>query len=229
MTGYGAFGVSFAPEYLGSTVGGKALVPWLTRGGALALPMIRGGGERGEAWHQAAIREKRQNSYDDFAAVTQAIIAGGLTAPRHIGVFGSSNGGLLAAVMGTQRPDLYGAVVSDVLLTDLVRMPFMGMGAAWTDEYGDAKEPAMLKAITGYSPYQNVFAGKSYPPFLITVATSDNRVGPGHARKLAARLQEAGAPVYYLEDQDGGHGVSDPLSRPELMADRMTFLIDTLK
>ncbi|MEG3176673.1 prolyl oligopeptidase family serine peptidase [Sphingomonas sp. RB3P16] len=228
MTGYGAFGISFAPEYLGYTIGGKSVVPWLTRGGALALPLIRGGGERGEAWHQAAIREKRQNSYDDFAAVTQAIIKDGLTTPAHIGVFGSSNGGLLAAVMGTQRPDLYGAVVSDVPLTDLVRMPFMGMGAAWTNEYGDPKDPAMAAAINRYSPYQNVVAGKKYPPFMLTVATSDNRVGPGHARKLAAKLKDAGSQVYYLEDQEGGHGVSDPLSRPELMANRMTFLIDTL-
>ena len=229
MTGYGAFGITLSPEYLGYWVGGKALVPWLTRGGALALPLIRGGGDRGSAWHQAALREKRQNSYDDFAAVTEAIIKDGLTSPRHIGVFGTSNGGLLAAVMGTQRPDLYGAIVSDVPLTDLVRMPYMGMGAAWVNEYGDANDTAMRAAITAYSPYQNVRPGKSYPPFLITVATSDNRVGPGHARKLAARLEEAGAPVLYLEDEEGGHGVSDPLSRPELMADRMTFLIDTLK
>jgi prolyl oligopeptidase len=229
MTGYGAFGITLAPEYLGYSVGGKSLVPWLARGGAFALPMLRGGGERGAAWHQAAMREKRQNSYDDFAAVTEAIIKDGLTSPKHIGVFGSSNGGLLAAVMGTQRPDLYGAIVSDVPLTDLVRMPFMGMGAAWVNEYGDAKDPAMLAAINAYSPYQNIVAGKRYPPFLVTVATSDNRVGPGHARKLAARLKEVGAPVYYLEDQEGGHGVSDPLSRPELMADRMTFLFDTLR
>ena len=123
MTGYGAFGLSFAPEYFGYTVGGKSLVPWLKRGGAFALPMMRGGGERGAAWHQAAIREKRQNSYDDFAAVTEALIEEGFTSPKRIGVFGSSNGGLLAAVMGTQRPDLYGAIVSDVPLTDLVRMP----------------------------------------------------------------------------------------------------------
>jgi len=229
MTGYGAFGISLAPEYLGYSVGGKSLVPWLTRGGAFALPLIRGGGDRGAAWHQAAIREKRQNSYDDFAAVTEDLIASGLTSPKHIGVFGSSNGGLLAAVMGTQRPDLYGAIVSDVPLTDLVRMPFMGMGAAWVNEYGDANDPAMRSVLESYSPYQRVAAGKAYPPFLISVATSDNRVGPGHARKLAAKLKDAGASVYYLEDQEGGHGVSDPLSRPELMADRMTFLFTMLK
>lgn len=229
MTGYGAFGISLAPDYLGYSVGGKALVPWLTRGGAFALPLIRGGGDRGAEWHQAAIREKRQNSYDDFAAVTEALIASGLTGPKHIGVFGSSNGGLLAAVMGTQRPELYGAIVSDVPLTDLVRMPFMGMGAAWVNEYGDANDPAMRAVLDSYSPYQNVVPGKAYPPFLVSVATSDNRVGPGHARKLAAKLKDVGATVYYLEDQEGGHGVSDPLSRPELMADRMTFLFTMLK
>jgi prolyl oligopeptidase len=228
MTGYGAFGISFAPGYLDAIVGGKSLVPWLDRGGALVLPLVRGGGDRGEAWHISAMREKRQNSYDDFAAVTEALIRDRFTTADRIGVFGQSNGGLLAAVMGTQRPDLYGAVVSDVPLTDLVRMPFMGMGAAWTDEYGDANDPAMRAVIERYSPFQQVRKGQEYPPFLITVATSDNRVGPGHARKLAARLEDAGATVYYLEDQEGGHGVSDPLARPELMADRMTFLIDTL-
>lgn len=228
MTGYGAFGITVSPGYLDPMVGGRALVPWLNRGGALVLPLIRGGGDRGEAWHQAAIRENRQNSYDDFAAVTEALIKDGFTSPAHVGVFGSSNGGLLAAVMGTQRPELYGAIVSDVPLTDLVRMPFMGMGAAWTNEYGDPTDPAMLEVLNRYSPYQRVTKGVNYPPFLITVATSDNRVGPGHARKLAAALSDAGAPVYLLEDQEGGHGVSDPLSRPELMADRMTFLIDTL-
>ncbi|MGP7795580.1 prolyl oligopeptidase family serine peptidase [Sphingomonas sp. CLY1604] len=229
MTGYGAFGISLSPGYLDYVQGGKSIVPWLRRGGALAIPLIRGGGERGEAWHQAAIREKRQKSYDDFASVTEAIIKDGVTTPKHIGVFGSSNGGLLAAVMGTQRPDLYGAIVSDVPLTDLVRLPYMGMGAAWLNEYGDAKIPAMLASINAYSPYQNVVASKTYPPFFITVATSDNRVGPGHARKLAAALENAGATAYYLEDQEGGHGVSDPLSRPELMADRMTFLLNALK
>ncbi|HKY79859.1 MAG TPA: prolyl oligopeptidase family serine peptidase [Sphingobium sp.] len=228
MTGYGAFGISMAPGYLDRTVGGKSLLLWLNRGGALAVPLIRGGGERGEAWHQAAIREKRENSYDDFAAVTEALIKSGFTTPRQIGVFGMSNGGLLAAVMGTRHPDLYGAIVSDVPLTDLVRMPFMGMGAAWVNEYGDANKPDMLATINRYSPYQTVSATREYPPFMITVATSDNRVGPGHARKLAAKLESVGATVYYLEDEEGGHGVSDPLSRPDLMANRMSFLINRL-
>ena len=108
-------------------------------------------------------------------------------------------------------------------------MPFMGMGAAWTNEYGDPTDPAMVAVLNRYSPYQVVEAGTDYPPFLITIATSDNRVGPGHARKFAARLIEAGATAYFIEDQEGGHGVSDPLSRPDIMADRMTFLLDALK
>jgi prolyl oligopeptidase len=123
MTGYGAFGISFTPGYLDGEVGGRSLQLWLQRGGALVLPAIRGGGERGEAWHQAAIRERRQVSYDDFAAVAESLIKSGFTTAAHLGVFGTSNGGLLAATMGTQRPDLFGAVVSDVPLTDMLRMP----------------------------------------------------------------------------------------------------------
>jgi prolyl oligopeptidase len=228
MTGYGAFGISFTPGYLDAEVGGRSLQVWLQRGGALVLPAIRGGGERGEAWHQAAIRERRQVSYDDFAAVAESLIKSGFTTAAHLGVFGTSNGGLLAATMGTQRPDLFGAVVSDVPLTDMLRMPKMGMGAAWIDEYGNPDDPAAAKVLRTYSPLHNVREGVNYPPFLITISTEDNRVGPGHARKLAARLLEVGAPVYFLEDDEGGHGVSDPLTRPEVMAARLTFLIDAL-
>lgn len=228
MTGYGAFGISVQPGYFDAWVGGRSLIPWLARGGALAIPLIRGGGDRGAAWHESAIRENRQLSYDDFAAVTEKLISDGFTSPAHLGVFGQSNGGLLAGTMGTQRPDLYGAIVSDVPLTDLIRMPLMGMGAAWTNEYGDPNDPKMAEIINRYSPFQNVRNGVRYPDFLVTVATSDNRVGPGHARKFAAKLLDVGATTYFLEDQEGGHGVSDPLSRPDLMADRMTFLIDTL-
>jgi prolyl oligopeptidase len=115
-----------------------------------------------------------------------------------------------------------------VPLTDMLRLPYMGMGAAWLDEYGDPKDSAMRAAILKYSPYQNVREGVKYPPILITSSTQDNRVGPGHARKLAARLEAVGAKVHLYEDQEGGHSVSDPLARPDLMALRMTFLIDTL-
>jgi prolyl oligopeptidase len=228
MTGYGAFGLSVTPGYFDFAVGGRALKLWLERGGALVLPAIRGGGEKGAEWHRAAMREKRLVSYDDFAAVTESLIASAFTSPAHIGVFGLSNGGLLVATMATRRPDLYGAVVSDVPLADMLRFPQMGMGAAWMNEYGDPSDPAMATVLRSYSPVHAVKDGVRYPPFLVTASTEDNRVGPGHARKLAARVQEVGATAYLIEDDEGGHGVSDPLQRPELMAQRMTFLIDTL-
>jgi prolyl oligopeptidase len=228
MTGYGAFGVSIAPGYLDHVVGGPALALWLNRGGALALPIIRGGGERGDAWHRAAMREKRQVSYDDFLAVAQALETSGFTSPQHLGVFGSSNGGLLSATVAVERPDLFGAVVSDVPLTDMLRYPTMGMGGAWMDEYGDPSNSTMHAVLLRYSPFHNIKSGTTYPAFFITVSTEDNRVGPGHARKLAARLEQVGAKAYYFEDSEGGHGVSDALQRPELMALRMTFLIDRL-
>ncbi|MCL7715534.1 prolyl oligopeptidase family serine peptidase [Stenotrophomonas mori] len=228
MTGYGAFGISLRPGYFDAVVGGPALKLWLQRGGSVAIPAMRGGGERGAAWHQAALREKRQNSYDDFIAVTEQLIATGFTRPERIGIFGMSNGGLLTATLGTQRPDLFGAVVSDVPLTDLIRMRHMGMGAAWMNEYGDPDVPQQAAAMLAYSPYQNVRKGTAYPPFLVTISTEDNRVGPGHARKFAHRLADAGATTYFYEDEEGGHGVSDAFRNPELMALRMSFLIDRL-
>ncbi|MFM7848696.1 MAG: prolyl oligopeptidase family serine peptidase [Rubrivivax sp.] len=232
MTGYGAFGISVSPAYfttmMGGLYGGATLKQWLDRGGALVVPAIRGGGEQGAAWHQAAMREKRQTSYDDFHAVAQALIDSGYTARKHLGVFGMSNGGLLAAVAGTQRPDLYGAVVSDVPLADMLRFPEMGMGAAWINEYGDPKDPQAAAWLRAYSPVHNVKKGADHPAYLVTVATTDNRVGPGHARKLAHRLMDVGAPVHFLEPEGGGHGVSDPLQRPDMMAKRITFLMDTL-
>ncbi|WP_449466747.1 prolyl oligopeptidase family serine peptidase [Stenotrophomonas humi] len=228
MTGYGAFGISFRPGYFDAYVGGPSIKLWLERGGSLAIPAIRGGGERGSAWHQAAMREKRQNSYDDFIAVTEHLIANGDATKGHIGMFGQSNGGLLAATLGTQRPDLFSALVSDVPLTDLIRMRHMGMGAAWMNEYGNPDNASERSALLSYSPYQNVREGVRYSPTLVTISTEDNRVGPGHARKFAHRLMDVGAPTYFYEDEEGGHGVSDALRNPELMALRMTFLIDAL-
>ena len=228
MTGYGAFGMSFRPGYFDWSTGGPAMRLWFERGGALVIPAIRGGGERGSDWHTSVIRENRQTSYDDFIAVAEHLVSSGFTQPERIGVFGMSNGGLLTATLGTQRPDLFGAVVSDVPLTDLIRMRHMGMGAAWMNEYGDPDIPAQAAAMEAYSPFQNVRTGVAYPPFLVTISTEDNRVGPGHARKFAYRLEEAGATVHFYEDEEGGHGVSDALRNPELMALRMSFLIDHL-
>jgi len=228
VTGYAAFGISFKPSYFGPEVGGPALKLWLDRGGSLMIPAARGGGERGEAWHRAAMQEHRQNSYDDFIAAIESLIRDGYTTPSRVGFFGMSNGGLLAAVMGTERPDLFGAIVSDVPLTDLIRLKYMGMGGAWLDEYGDASDPKMRKVLESYSPLQNVRAGVKYPPFMITTSTADDRVGPGHARKFAARLESVGAPVYFYEDTEGGHAVSDAFRNPELMAMRMAFFVDNL-
>jgi prolyl oligopeptidase len=228
VTGYAAFGTSFTPTYFTHNVGGPSLKLWLERGGSLLIPAARGGGERGDAWHRAAMRERRQNSYDDFICVLEKLNQTGYTQPSHTGIFGSSNGGLLAAVLGIQRPDLFGAVVCDVPLTDLMRMKYMGVGGMWTHEYGDPDDASALKVLVGYSPLQNVRAGVKYPPFLITVSTSDSCVGPGHGRKLAARLEAVGADVHFYEAPEGGHGVSDPYRNSELMALRMTFLITSL-
>ncbi|KAI8666689.1 Prolyl endopeptidase [Fusarium keratoplasticum] len=230
MIGYGAFGLSVPLSYLDMILGGISLVPWLESGGSLVIPFIRGGGERGEAWHQAARQEKRQNSYDDFIAVAETLVKDGITTPKRIGVVGGSNGGLLAAVMGTQRPDLFGAIVSDVPLTDMLRYPLMGMGAAWIYEYGDPQNPEMAKVLRAYSPFHNIREGIQYPPFLVTVSTKDDRVGAGHARKLVARLKDAGASdVFLYEDRTGGHGVSDPFKNATLMARRVAFLIEFLQ
>jgi prolyl oligopeptidase len=144
-------------------------------------------------------------------------------------VFSLSNGGLLPAVMGAQRPDFFGAVVSDVPLTDMLGFPKMGMGSAWITEYGDPEDPEMVKMLVSYSPFHNVRNDAQYPPFLVTVSTKDDRVGAGHPRKLVARLKDSGAAKCYLsEERDGGHGVSDAFKKTELMSRRMSFFVSTL-
>ncbi len=232
ITGYGGFGVSLSPAYPGSAqsqmYGGITLKLWFERGGALAIPAVRGGGERGSAWHRAAMGEHRQRAFDDLYAVATDLIHAGLTDSSHLGVFGTSNGGLLAGVAGLQRPDLFSAVVSDAPLTDMLRFVEMGMGAAWVGEYGDPREPRAAAWLKAYSPVHRVEANKRYPAFLITVSASDDRVGPGHARKLAKRLREVDAKAFFVETEAGGHAVSDPLLQPELMAMRVAFLLDQL-
>jgi prolyl oligopeptidase len=228
VTGYAAFGTSFSPGYLSHNVGGPSFKLWLDRGGALVVPAARGGGEGGDAWHRAALREHRQNSYDDFISVIEELNRRGFAHPSRTGVFGLSNGGLLAAVLATQRPDLFAAVVCDVPLTDLVRMKYMGMGAAWTHEYGDPADPVMRRVLETYSPLQNVRPGMQYPPFFISVSTEDDCVGPGHGRKLAARLEAIRATVFVYEATAGGHSVSDAYKNLELMTLRAAFLIDRL-
>jgi prolyl oligopeptidase len=198
---YGGFEVAMTPSYSPAT--GAA---WLERGGVYVLANIRGGGEFGPAWHRAAKLENRQRAYDDFLAVAEDLVATRLTTPRHLGIMGGSNGGLLVGAALTQRPDLFNAVVVQVPLLDMRRYHLLLAGASWMAEYGDPDDPAQWEFIGRYSPYHNVRPGMDYPRVLFTTTTRDDRVHPGHARKMAARMEEMGYPVLYFENTEGGHG-----------------------
>ncbi len=201
LYGYGGFEVSLEPGYDAMTG-----TEWLARGGVYAVANIRGGGEFGPTWHRSAMRENRQRAYDDFIAVAEALVETGVTSPRHLGIRGGSNGGLLMGVMLTQRPDLFNAVVVQVPLLDMLRYHRLLAGASWMAEYGDPDVPADRAFIERYSPYQNLRDGAAYPVPLFTTTTRDDRVHPGHARKMAARMEAMGLPVYYFENTEGGHG-----------------------
>jgi prolyl oligopeptidase len=201
LYGYGGFQVSMTPNY-SAGIG----IGWLERGGVYVLANIRGGGEFGPEWHLAAIKENRQRSYDDFIAVAEHLIERKVTAPKHLGIMGGSNGGLLVGAVMTQRPDLFGAVVCQVPLLDMRRYHKLLAGASWMAEYGDPDVPAEWEYISKYSPYQNVRKGTKYPRVLFLTSTRDDRVHPGHARKMAAKLQSVGADILYYENIEGGHG-----------------------
>jgi len=204
---YGGFELSSLPNYNGTL--GKL---WLEKGGAYVMANIRGGGEFGPKWHEAGLKTKRQVIYDDFQAVAQDLIDTKLTSQKHLGIMGRSNGGLLMGVQFTQRPDLWNAVIIESPLLDMLRFNKLLSGASWMGEYGnpsDAKEGAFLRSI---SPYHNVKAGVAYPEPLIITSTKDDRVHPGHARKLAALLEDMGLPFYYYENIDGGHAASANLN-----------------
>jgi len=203
LYGYGGFEVSETPSY--SPNFGML---WLSRGGVFVVANIRGGGEYGPAWHQAALLQNRQKAYDDFQAVAQDIVKRGITTPRQLGIMGGSNGGLLVSANMVQRPDLFGAVVCQVPLIDMIRYTHIGAGASWAAEYGDPARPADRGWIMKYSPYQNVRSGKSYPPVFFVTATSDDRVTPVHARKMAARMEAQGHEVLFYENTDGGHAAA---------------------
>ena len=171
------------------------------------LANLRGGGEYGPRWHQAGLREKRQNVFDDLHAVAEDLVKTGVSAKGKIGISGRSNGGLLVGVAMQQRPDLYGAVIAGSPLEDMKTYTHLSAGASWIDEYGDPDKPADWAFIRKYSPYQNVKAGVRYPPVLFYLSTKDDRVHPGHARKLAALLKANGNRVYFHEYLEGGHSV----------------------
>jgi prolyl oligopeptidase len=207
LYGYGGFQVVYGPSYL--EVMGKA---WLEKGGAYALANIRGGGEFGPAWHQAALKEKRPRAFEDFAAVAEDLAAKKFTSPRRLGIMGGSNGGLLVGATMTRRPELMNAVVCQVPLLDMLRYHKLLAGHSWMGEYGDP-EGAQKAAIAAYSPYQNAKAGVAYPRAFFVTSTKDDRVHPGHARKMVARLRELGADPLYYENIEGGHSAAADLEQ----------------
>jgi prolyl oligopeptidase len=224
LYGYGGFNLSLLPSYSGSV--GAA---WLERGGVYAVANIRGGGEFGPDWHYAARKEKRQRAYDDFIAVAEDLIARKVTAPRHLGIQGGSNGGLLVGVAMTQRPDLFKAVVCQVPLLDMRRFNKLLAGASWMDEYGDPDNAEEWEYIRKYSPYHNVAAGKKYPRVLFTTSTRDDRVHPAHARKMFAKMKAQGHDVLYYENIEGGHGgAADNKQLAYMAALAYTFLVGEL-
>jgi prolyl oligopeptidase len=220
LYGYGGFEISMQPWY--SAAWGMS---WYERGGVLVVANIRGGGEFGPAWHQAAIKADKQRSYDDFIAIAEDLIRTGVTDAAHLGIMGGSNGGLLVGAAFTQRPDLFKAVVCQVPLLDMQRFHKLLAGASWMAEYGDPDNPAEWAWISKYSPYQNLSATRSYPRVLFTTSTRDDRVHPGHARKMVARLRELGKPVLYYENTEGGHGgAADNEQRAHLLAMEFAYL-----
>lgn len=226
LYGYGGFEVSLTPYYSAGV--GKA---WLEKGGVYVLANIRGGGEFGPRWHQAALKENRQKAYDDFIAVAEDLVAKKITQPKKLGIMGGSNGGLLMGVMMTQRPDLFGAVVCQVPLLDMRRFNQLLAGASWMGEYGNPDVPAEWDYISKYSPYQNIKAKTQYPNILFTTSTRDDRVHPGHARKMMAKMQSEGVKsVWYYENMEGGHaGAADNRQKADMTALEYSFLWKMLK
>lgn len=203
MYGYGGFEIPSMPSY--SAIIGNA---WLANGGVYVLANIRGGGEFGPKWHQAGLKQNRQRVYDDFHAIAEDLIAKKITSGKHLGIYGGSNGGLLVGVAFTQRPDLYNAVVCAVPLLDMQRYNKLLAGASWMGEYGDPDKPEEWAFIKKYSPYHNLKKDAKYPEVLFYTSTRDDRVHPGHARKMAAKMIDMGYPVLYYENTEGGHAAS---------------------
>jgi prolyl oligopeptidase len=207
LYGYGGFQVSMVPSYSGTM--GRL---WLEQGNAYVVANLRGGGEFGPDWHQSAQGANKQRTWDDYIAVAEDLIRRRITSPRRLGVVGGSQGGLLVGTAITQRPELFNAAIIQVPLFDMLRFHTMSAGASWIGEYGDPRIPEQRAWIAGYSPYQRLTAGRTYPmPFILT-STKDDRVHPGHGRKAAARLAALGQPYYYYENIDGGHSAAANLA-----------------
>lgn len=222
LTGYGGFNISLTPQF------SRAWLFWLERGGVLAIPNLRGGGEYGEAWHQAGMLARKQNTFDDCIAAAEWLIRERYTSPAHLALAGGSNGGLLAGAVLTQRPELFAAVVIQVPLLDMLRYHLFRIARLWIPEYGDPDDAEAFRWLRAYSPYHHVRDGVAYPAVLLATAAGDTRVDPLHARKMAARLQAATAspqPVLLRLETDAGHGAGKPVSKAlEELADTWTFV-----
>lgn len=207
---YGGFRNSLTPSYSGSyeALSGAYGKLWLDRGGVFVLANIRGGGEFGPQWHAAALKENRFKAFEDFEAIAEDLVTRKITSPEHLGIEGRSNGGLLVGATMTRRPELYGAVICGVPLLDMQRYHKLLAGASWMAEFGDPDIPEQWAYIKQYSPYQNLKSGVDYPATFFYTSTRDDRVHPGHARKMAARMQALGQEVWYYENLEGGHGGS---------------------
>ena len=224
LYGYGGFENSMVPAYSGGV--GRA---WLERGYTYVIANIRGGGEYGPTWHTQALKENRHKVFEDFAAVAKDLVARGITTAAQLGTQGGSNGGLLMGVMLTRYPELFGAIVCQVPLLDMKRYHLLLAGASWMAEYGDPDNPAEWEFLSKYSPYQNTDAEAIYPPILVTTSTRDDRVHPGHARKMVARLEDQGHKVWYYENIEGGHGgAADNAQAAFKSALTFAFLADKL-
>jgi prolyl oligopeptidase len=220
LTGYGGFEIPLLPAY--EAIYGRG---WLTQGGVLVQANIRGGGEYGPRWHQAALRENRKKAYEDFAAIAQDLIARGVTTPRQLAAMGGSNGGMLVGNMLTTYPELFGAIVCQVPLLDMQRYNKLLAGASWMAEYGDPDKPEDWAFLQAFSPYHNMHADRTYPPVLFTTSTRDDRVHPGHARKMMALMESQGHDVRYYENIEGGHGgAADNEQHAFMNALELTFL-----
>jgi prolyl oligopeptidase len=225
LYGYGGFGISMTPDYQSFP-----LLNWLDQGGTYVVAHIRGGGEFGNAWTMAAKGLKRQTSYEDFIAVAEELIRAKVTQPANLGIYGASNGGLLVSAVLVQRPELFGAVVSRVPLTDMQRFTKLLAGPSWVDEYGNPDKPEDWAVMQRYSPYQNLKPSIKLPPTLYMASLNDDRVHPAHGRKMAARQAELGNPTWYYEPEQGGHsGRSTPQLQAEREALIYTFLMGQLK
>jgi prolyl oligopeptidase len=226
LTGYGGFNISMTPSF------SRSLLLWLERGGVVAIPNIRGGGEYGEQWHQDGMMGKKQNSFDDFIAAAEWLISEGYTRPGRLAAAGGSNGGLLMGAVLTQRPDLFGAVVVQVPLLDMLRYHLFLIARLWIPEYGSPDDPDQFVWLRAYSPYHHVRDGTQYPAVLLATAESDTRVDPMHARKMTARLQAAtasGRPVLLRLESRAGHGAGKPISKVlDELTDTWTFVFSEL-